>query len=122
MKTLIQTTLAISLAIAFGAPVAATELDANDPVVASFQRDLNREPTVTAGVPRIAREQDRLPEITRRALDGGDPVVASFARDLNYRPNPTGEFLMSDVEQDCLPGLVRAALSQSGGHSVARRD
>ena len=125
MKTIIQTTLAVSLAVAFAAPVSANELDGNDPVVASFYRDLNREPTVSTGVPRIKREQDRLPEITRTALDGGDPVTASFERNLHYTPNATGEFLMSDVEQDCLPGLVRAALEEDSSSwretSVARQ-
>jgi len=117
MKTFIQTTLAVSLAVVFAAPVSAAELNGNDPVVASFQRDLDRQPTTQNS--RNVGEQDQLPELVRAALDGHDPVVASFERSLHDTPNPTGKPRISDVEQDCLPGLVRAALEAG---SSSRRE
>jgi len=123
MKTIIQTTLTVSLAVAFAVPVSANELDVHDPVVASFQRDLDREPTTR--VPGNVGEQDQFPGMVRAALDGGDVVVASFARSLHYQANPTGNFLVPDAEQDCLPGLVRAALEEGSSSwretSVARQ-
>jgi len=123
MKTIIQTTLAVSLAVAFAAPVSANELDVHDPVAASFQRDLDREPNTR--ISRNTGERDQLPGMIRTALDGHDPVVASFERNLNYTPTPTGKFLMPGVEQDCLPGLVRAALDDEpnsrGDATLAQR-
>jgi len=127
MKRLVQSTLVVGLALSFGAPVMATELDDNDAVVASFYRDMDREPTRTGAGVHVRGEQDRLPEIVRAALEGGDPVFASFDRSLNHQPN-SGEkkMLISDVEQDHLPGMVRAALEvgapSNGGTVIAHRN
>jgi len=127
MKRLVQSTLVVCLALSSGAPVMATELDGADAVVASFYRDMDREPTRTVAGVQVRGEHDRLPDIVRAALDGGDPVVASFDRSLSRRPS-SGErkVLNSDVEQDCLPGMVRTALEDeapsNGGTVIAHRD
>lgn len=126
MKKLVQSTLVVGLALSSGMPVLATELDGKDAVVASFYRDLNREPSRTRGSVHVREEQGRLPEIVRSALDGGDPVVASFVRELRHEPTPNGTIIKSDVERDFLPERVRAALGDQDVSNerslVAQRD
>jgi len=127
MNRLVQSTIVVGLALSFGAPVMATELDGTDAVVASFYRDMDREPTRTVAGVQVRVEQDRLPDIVRTALDGGDRVLASFDRSLNHRPS-SGEkkMLISDIEQDHLPGMVRTALEDgapsNGGSVIAHRN
>jgi hypothetical protein len=73
MKTVIASTAVIGLAVLLDAPVSAAELDGSDPVVASFRRDLNRDPTPTGQLTRADAEQDRLPEVIRAALEASTP-------------------------------------------------
>ena len=97
---------------------------AQDPVLASFERDINREPPETA-VASVNGEADPVNAIINAALStvpgtaGGtvrvaqgmvqDPVLASFERDL-YREPP--EFAVASVEggSDPVNALINAAL------------
>jgi len=126
MKTFIPAVLAVGLAVSLAAPVSATELDLTDPVVASFYRDLDREPTLGSGA-RAGSEQDRLPAIFRAALYTGDQVVASFYRDMHREPARASGIAGVSREQDRLPEMVRAALeervaSRRNEQVAARRD
>lgn len=126
MKTFIQAVLAVGIAGSSAVLVSAAELDGTDPVVASFYRDFDREPTRGAGA-RVAHEQDRLPAIFRAALYAGDQVVASFYRDMHREPARASGIAGVSREQDRLPEMVRAALeervaSRRNEQVAARRD
>lgn len=102
----------IGLAAALILPSAVLAFGGNgDPIAASFEHDLNREPTVSVRAD-VAREQDPLEVAFRKALDGyTDPILASFQRDLNREPTPRGPITMAQRVSDPLVMYIAAALS-----------
>ncbi len=87
-----------------------------DPVAASFQRDLEREPSVRLRT-EVTRTQDPLEAAFRKALDGyANPVPASFQRALNREPAPRGPITMAQRVSDPLVIYIAAALSSPQGN------
>ena len=86
-----------------------------DAVVASFERDLYREPVMVAAA--FTGETDSLAELFDTALNGTtDQVIVSFERDL-YR-EPANFAIAVAGENDSLVDMFNIALSGEASKSV----
>jgi hypothetical protein len=95
--------LALTLTAASLLPTFAYAGINTDAISASFDRDLNREYSVTHAPVKVT-DADPLDVINVTLLSGPDPVLASFERDL-YRVPATFKALQDNVDTDPLEAV-----------------
>jgi len=77
--------LAFALAAAASLPIVAYASDNMDPISTSFDRDINREMSVSY-LPVAATGTDPLDVVNTTLRKGPDPVLVSFIRDMYREP------------------------------------
>ena len=91
---------------------------ASDQVMASFERDLNREASWVYPDRAVKADEDIVQELVRNAvLRQPDPIRASFDRDLNREPTRVPVRHAATCDVDPLQTLVNARL-QSAKHDT----
>ena len=103
----------------------ASALEPHEPVLASFERQFNHQPTPAAPATNAAIEDDALYRIVNTALwtpAEEDPVLASFEREFNHQPAATPAAKSITIEEDVLYQHIneplRGETRESGDPSI----